>query len=80
MGYDSTNNYRIWNPKLNKIISTRDVIFDENTVFSRDIQQLKDDLLNIKLKELSTLLNRINKSKLKILNILFDFVVENIFL
>ena len=30
MGYDSTNIYRIWIPSKNKVISTRDVTFDES--------------------------------------------------
>lgn len=33
VGYDSTNIYRVWIPHLGKVISTRDVIFDENTIF-----------------------------------------------
>lgn len=30
VGFDSTNVYRVWIPSLNKIIRTRDVIFDED--------------------------------------------------
>lgn len=29
VGYASTNIYRIWNPKTNKVILTRDVVFNE---------------------------------------------------
>ena len=40
--YDSTNVYRIWNPVENKVIRLRDVVFDELTVFDRNIETLKD--------------------------------------
>ena len=33
VGYDSTNIFRVWIPHRGKVISTRDVIFDEGTVF-----------------------------------------------
>jgi hypothetical protein len=59
VGYDSTNKYRIWNPKLNKIISTRDVVFDEDSCFNGDITSLKDDLL---LNELAESLERFESS------------------
>ena len=38
VGYDSTNIYRIWIPQQGKVISTRDVIFDENTFFDGKIE------------------------------------------
>ena len=63
VGYDSTNNYRIWNPKLNKVISTRDVIFDEDALFDGDIKRLQDDLLHINLDELTALLPRLDQSE-----------------
>ena len=36
VGYDSSNIYRIWNPITNKIIRTRDVVFDESKRYSLD--------------------------------------------
>jgi hypothetical protein len=63
VGYDSTNNYRIWNPKLNKVISTRDVIFDEDALFDGDIKRLQDDLLHINLDVLTTLSTRLDQSE-----------------
>jgi hypothetical protein len=33
VGYDSTNIFRVWVPHKGKVISTRDVIFDEDTFF-----------------------------------------------
>jgi hypothetical protein len=56
IGYDSTNVYRVWNPVMNKVVRTRDVTFNEYETFSRDIETLKDDMLKIRLDELSTLL------------------------
>ena len=44
VGYDSTNVYRIWNPVFNKVTRTRDVIFDERSVFDGDIEAAKLEL------------------------------------
>jgi hypothetical protein len=43
VGYDSTNKFRIWNPLLNRVlvVSTRDVIFDENSVFDGNLDHLR---------------------------------------
>lgn len=57
VGYESTNIYRVWNPKVNKVIATRDVTFNEEERFSGDLAQLKDDLLHINQEELTRLLN-----------------------
>jgi transposase InsO family protein len=35
VGYGSTNIYRVWIPHRGKVISTRDVIFDEETFFEK---------------------------------------------
>src|SRR6266480_4398339 len=42
VGYDSTNIYRIWIPHTGKVISTRDVIFDETKFFNGKRTDLKD--------------------------------------
>ena len=47
VGYQSTNIYRIWIPSRNEVISTRDVIFDEESTFNGDIKTMQDDLLHI---------------------------------
>ncbi|KJZ71835.1 hypothetical protein HIM_06271 [Hirsutella minnesotensis 3608] len=39
VGYNSTNIFRIWIPQLKKVISTRDVIFDERTFFDGKREQ-----------------------------------------
>ena len=33
VGYDSTSIYRIWNPAVNKVFRTRDVVFNEDVVY-----------------------------------------------
>ena len=48
---------------MNKVISTRDVIFDEDSTFSGDISQLKDDLLHVNVDELATLLTRLDQTQ-----------------
>jgi hypothetical protein len=56
IGYDSTNVYRVWNPITNKVVRTRDVTFNEHETFNGDLETLKDDMLKIRLDELSKLL------------------------
>jgi hypothetical protein len=59
VGYRSTNIYRIWNPQTGRVVSTRDVIFNEDEQFNGDINQLKDDLLHIGKDELTNLLSQV---------------------
>lgn len=59
VGYNSTNIYRIWNPLKNRVITARDVMFNEKETLSGDIQQVKDDLLHITSEELEALLCRV---------------------
>lgn len=59
VGYQSTNIYRIWSPLVDRIIATRDVLFDEDTVFPGSIEELKDDFLRTSKKEISALLEEI---------------------
>jgi hypothetical protein len=61
VGYDSTNIYRVWIPEKGKVISTRDVIFDESTVFEGkneprrlDIAERDDLITMIKLPQEQT--------------------------
>ncbi|KAL3712549.1 hypothetical protein TMatcc_001248 [Talaromyces marneffei ATCC 18224] len=60
VGYDSTNVYRIWNPTTGRIIRTRDVIFNEDEVFSGNIEHLKDDLLHVSTQEITRLLTKLD--------------------
>jgi hypothetical protein len=53
--YRSSNIYRIWIPSLAKVISTRDVTFDEQTVFDGKTEDLHDNLMHITLEEIATL-------------------------
>ena len=59
VGYQSTNIYRVWIPQTGKVISTRDVIFNEEEQFNGDINQLRDDLLHIGQEKLMSLLERV---------------------
>ena len=45
VGYNSTNIYRIWNPITAQIVCTRDVMFNEDKVFSGDLEDLKKEAL-----------------------------------
>ena len=47
VGYNSTNIFRIWIPSLHKVITTRDVTFDELTQYE-PIELNKEDKLQIK--------------------------------
>jgi hypothetical protein len=44
VGYDSTNIYRVWNPKSNHVVQMRDIIFDKDYIFPGSIEHLKDKL------------------------------------
>jgi len=61
VGYSLTNIHRIWNPLANKVISTRDVVFDEGEVFSGNIEALKNDCLYIRLEEIQQLLRTVQE-------------------
>jgi hypothetical protein len=54
VGYRSSNIYRIWIPSLGKVISTRDVVFDEDSVFDGRIEDLRDSLMHNTLDEIAT--------------------------
>jgi hypothetical protein len=56
VGYTSSNTFRIWNPVLNKVVIMRDVIFNEEETFSGALEELRDDIRELDLDELSTLL------------------------
>ena len=59
IGYSLSNIYCIWIPAQNRVISTRDVIFNEDEFFSGDIKDLKDDFLYTSIEELAQLLKSI---------------------
>jgi hypothetical protein len=50
------NLYKVRNPKTNTMIRVRDVIFNEDKVFSEDKERFKDDLLSITNEEMQALL------------------------
>ena len=69
VGYDSTNIYQIWNPVFNRVIRTRDVIFDETKVFDGDIEAARLELKqaqtaqNMDLEQLAELLQRLDETE-----------------
>ena len=52
MGYTSSNIYRIWVPLLNKVIFTRDVIFNEDEVFDGNLDHLHNAVREVTLEDL----------------------------
>lgn len=52
VGYRSSNIYRIWVPSEGKVISTRDVIFDENTTFDGKVDTFKDELRSVDIESI----------------------------
>ncbi|XP_044723699.1 integrase core domain-containing protein [Hirsutella rhossiliensis] len=59
VGYTSSNVYRVWVPTENKVISTRDVIFDERQLFDGTFQTLAQDVKDADLEELAEALRQI---------------------
>jgi hypothetical protein len=55
VGYDSTNIYRVWIPHKGIVISTRDVIFNEYTFFTRERPDRSPELIS----ELDTLIEKV---------------------
>ncbi|QGA21642.1 hypothetical protein EYB26_009353 [Talaromyces marneffei] len=60
VGYDSTNIFRIWNPKLGVVVSARDVIFNEDEVFDGNLDKLRNDLATTTIDEIAELLNSVH--------------------
>ena len=62
VSYDSTNVYQIWNLIFNKMIQTKNIIFDKKMIFNKDIEATKLELKktqivqNISLNQLAELL------------------------
>jgi len=44
VGYVSSNIYRIWVPKLDRVIITWNVVFDENKSYSLKLEDLEEAL------------------------------------
>jgi hypothetical protein len=53
VGYRSSNNYRIWLPTENKIVTMRNVLFNEDEFCTGDLNLFKDELLTINTEALS---------------------------
>jgi hypothetical protein len=52
VGYRSSNIFRIWVLTMAKVITTRDVVFDEDLIFTRDEKDIIDNLMHSTLKEI----------------------------
>ncbi|KGQ01640.1 hypothetical protein PAAG_11623 [Paracoccidioides lutzii Pb01] len=62
VGYDSTNVFLIFKVQTNKDILSRNVTFDEDEVFDRNIETLRNNLLPVSQEELLKLLNQFNQT------------------
>lgn len=54
VGYRSSNIFRVWVPSMGKVISTRDVVFDEYTIFDGSEKQIMDNLMHNTLEEIQS--------------------------
>ena len=67
--YNSTNIYQIWNSIFNKVIWTRDVIFNKKKIFDDDIKAAKLEfkktqiVQNMNLDQLTELFQWLNEMK-----------------
>ncbi|KAF7136791.1 hypothetical protein CNMCM5793_006309 [Aspergillus hiratsukae] len=63
VGYDSTNIYRIWLPRQNRVIRTRDVIFNEEEQFSGNMATtlaiMQDEFQKVSLQEFNQIVENI---------------------
>jgi len=56
IGYDFINIYYVWNLKLNRVIRVRDVTFNEDKFYNGNLNNFKDDLLNVIKEEIDKLI------------------------
>jgi hypothetical protein len=52
VGYRSSNIFRIWVLTMAKVITTRDVVFDEDSIFTGDEKDIMDNLMHSTLEEI----------------------------
>ena len=76
VGYDSTNIYCIWNPKLDRVVCVRDVIFNKDEFYNSDLNSFKNDLFNVTKKEMNKIIYmyKIHNNKA----ILMDFLNQGL--
>jgi len=60
VGYNAASIYRIWVPKLGRVVSTRDVIFNEDEGFNGNLDDEDDDLFRMTVADLAALLVNID--------------------
>ena len=51
VNYNSTNVYQIWNSVFNRVIQTRNIIFDEKIIFDDDIEAARLELKKIQIAQ-----------------------------
>lgn len=56
VGYGSSNTYRIWSPAMNKVMTMRDVIFDEEITFDGKLETMVDDVKEMSLEDIANYL------------------------
>ena len=56
VGYFSSNIYRIWIPHTGDVISTRDVIFNEDELLSGDKEEFRDELRTMTVQDIKKLM------------------------
>ena len=49
MSYDLINVYQIWNSIFNKVIQTRNIIFDKKMIFNNDIEAARLEFKKIQI-------------------------------
>jgi len=54
VGYRSSNIFRVWVPSMGKVISSRDVIFNEYTIFDGSEKQVMNNLMHSTLEEIES--------------------------
>jgi hypothetical protein len=60
VGYNAASIYRIWVPKLGRVVSTRDVIFNQDEGFNGNLDDEDDDLFRMTVADLAALLVNID--------------------
>ncbi len=57
VGYNSSNIFRIWNPIINKVVATRDVIFNEHQFLPHNSDLLANDIAELDTEQLKDWFN-----------------------
>ncbi|RMZ87426.1 hypothetical protein DV736_g5352, partial [Chaetothyriales sp. CBS 134916] len=58
VGYRSSNIYRVWIPTIDRVINTRDVIFNEDEINNGEWTKFRDELLQVSASQIAELVRR----------------------